>query len=50
MYTQFLIGFNQRYRPYVHFGYSTLVSDPKQNRQFKKLKSNDQKVQKEAKA
>ena len=28
MYTPFLIGIYERYGPYAHFGYWTLVSDP----------------------
>ena len=32
MYTPFLIGFNQQNGPYAHFGYCTLVSDPKPNK------------------
>ena len=28
MYTPFLIRMNERYGPYAHFGYWTLVSDP----------------------
>ena len=28
MYTPFLIGLNQRYGPYAHFGYWTLISGP----------------------
>ena len=31
MYTPFWIGFTSQYRPYAHFGYWNLVSDPKPN-------------------
>ena len=50
MYTPFSIWFNYRYGPYVHFGYWTLISDAEPNMKFKKLKSNDQKVPKQAEA
>ena len=50
MYTPFYIGFNLQYGPYAHFGYWTLVSDPWPNKVVQKLKSDAQKVPKEAKA
>ena len=28
MYKPFLVEFDQRYGPYAHFGYWTLISDP----------------------
>ena len=50
MHTPFYIGCNLQYGPYAHFRYWTLVSDPYPNKLVQKLKSDAQKVPKEAKA
>ena len=50
MYTPFLIGFNLQCGSYAPFGFWTRVSDPEPNKVFKKMKSDAQKVPKQAQA
>ena len=50
MYTPIWIGFNLQYGPYAHFGYWTLISDPKPNKIVENLKSNAPKVPNQGKA
>ena len=37
MYTHFLIGFNEQYGQFAHYGYWTLISDAKQNNKILKV-------------